>query len=361
MTVPNLLCVGSGLAPRYRLNTLLALAMPDGARIQFRYASSLIPDALQKKLEGKSLNGASVLVGYVDCTNAGRRSDNRCAILPYRFAELVVSRKVGSVFILQLQMGDFAIASDLESFQQSLTGDVPAWGTDEKLRGAWCYELPADFNAVRRTDSLEDWQGIVKQIRQREDFSQVAYFCTIEGIFKRKTDERVFPENGEYVLGSNQDYELRIFHYDPDSDAHTGYKQTRWLRLRVVAPWLHLQTSPLLAIDSPYDLKTVHLISGSTVRQQYSSIVLKDEGIDAENNPVRDEQSLELHLPVRIKGAIWKTTLYGLILGALLAAQQILILFAQPSVRAPIPLTVTAVVLGLGTGLFVAHGLRKPV
>jgi hypothetical protein len=55
MTVPTLLCVGSGLTPRYRLNTLQALALPLGARIQFRYLSSLIPDGLQKKLEGRNL------------------------------------------------------------------------------------------------------------------------------------------------------------------------------------------------------------------------------------------------------------------------------------------------------------------
>lgn len=361
MTVPTLLCVGSGLTPRYRLNTLQALAMPLGAHIQFRYLSSLIPDGLQKKLEGTALKGITVLLGYVDCTAAARRSNNRCDILPYRYADLVSSRKVGSVFILQLRVGDFAIAPDLENFQRRLTGDLPRWNAEDKLRGSWCNELPSEFNAVKRTALLEEWQTIVKQIRQREDFSQVPYFCTIEGLFNGKTDERVALTNGQYVLRSNKDYELRVFHFDPDSDAHTGYKQTRWLRLKVGAPWLQLQTSPLLAIDSPYDLKSVRLISGSTVRQQYSSLVLKDEGAEATNSAVRDEQALELYLPVRIKGSVFRTTLYGLILGTLLAAQQLLVLFAQPPVKAAIPLTVAAIALGLGTGLFVALGLRKPV
>src|SRR6185369_13569982 len=281
--------------------------MPSGARIQFRYLSSLIPQDLQKKLEGMTLNGASVLLGYVDCTEKARRADNRCDILPYRYANLVTSRKVGSVFILHLQVGDFAIASDLERFQRSLTGDVPKWGTDNKLQGAWCNELPAALNSVRRTTSLEDWQLIVQQIRQREDFDRVPYFCTLEGLFERRSGERVALSDGEYILRSNNDYELRVFHFDPDSDAHTGYKQTRWLKLSVVGPWIQLPTSPMLAIDSPYDLKSIRLICRSTIRQQHSSLVLKDEQVNARDKS--NEQGIELYLPMQIKGTIWRTTL----------------------------------------------------
>jgi hypothetical protein len=361
MTFPTLLCVGSGLTPRYKLNTLQALAMPLGARIQFRYIARLIPDGLKKKLDGNAFKGATVLLGYVDCTAAARRPDNRCDILPYRYAELVSSRKVGSVYILQLEVGDFAISSDLEAFQRNLTGDVPEWGVDNKLKGAWCNELPTDFKEVRPTTSLADWEVIVKQIRQREDFSKVAYFCTIEGLFERTTGKRLVLSNGEYVLRSNKDYELRIFHFDPDSDAHTGYKQTRWLRLSVIGPWLRFPTNPLLAIDSPYDVKSIHLISGSTARQQYSSLVLKDEATTAANNTINSEQSLEMYLPVRIKGTVWQTSLYGLVVGTLLASQQLLVLFSQPVITNPIRITIATMVLGLGTGFVVAFGLSKPV
>ena len=360
MAVPNLLCVGSGLTRRYRLNTLQALAMPLGGRIQFRYFSGLIPEGLRNKLERGTFR-ANVLLGHVDCTKTGRRQDDRCTILPYRYAELVFSRKVGSVFILSLELSEFALTSDLERFQRSLTGDVPHWSKDEKLEGVWCQELPGEFDASERTTSLEDWQTIIKQLRQREDFSKEPYFCTTEGIFKRRTNHRAVLADGEYVLRSDQDYELRIFHFDPDSDAHTGHKPTHWLKLEVTAPWLQIQTDSLLAIDSPYDLKSVHLRSGSTVRQQYGMLVMKDQVNESGTSADTHEQSFEVYLPVKIKGGILRTGLVGVLLGALLAAQQLLVLFSRLPAKPPVLITIAAVILGLGTGLLVAFGVRKPV
>jgi hypothetical protein len=153
-------------------------------------------------LDGNAFKGATVLLGYVDCCAGARRPDNRCDILPYRYAELIGSRKVGSVFILQLEVGNFAISSDLEAFQRNLTGDVPEWGADDKLKGTWCNELPADFKEVRPTASLADWEVIVKKIRQREDFSTVAYFCTMEGLYERTTGKRLVLSNGASVVTS---------------------------------------------------------------------------------------------------------------------------------------------------------------
>lgn len=358
--MPTLLCVGSGLTPRYRLNTLQALAMPSGGRIQFRYTSSLIPKAIRSKLEEAKLNDAKVLLGYVDCTETARQPSNRCHIIPYRFANLVSSRKVGSMFILQLELADFALSSDLKSFQSKLGDGMPEWDSDGELRGAWCSEQPTNVEGVTPTSSLEHWQVIVSQIREREDFSREAYFCTIEGLYERRSDERVALSNGEYVLAANTDYELRIFHYDPDSNPHTGSKPTHWLRLNVVGSWLRLPTNSLLAIDSPYDLKTIRLISGNTVRQQHSSLVLKDEGVKEARRPVKNEQALELYLPVRIKGSMLRTVSSAVVLGTLLSAQQLLVLFTQ-TVKAPVITTLATIVLGLGIGFFVAFGLRKPI
>jgi len=356
----SILCLGSGLAPRYRLNALTALALPSGARIQFRYKPSLVAKSLRDKLEHGKLSGAEVLLGYVDCTAGGRVAENRCYILPYRYSRLISSRKVGSVFILQLQVCEFALA-DAGVFQKTLSGDLPRWSGQKDPIGEWCSELPRTINGIERTESLEDWEKIVGQIRQREDFSKVAYFYTIEGLFERGNDKSVPLSEGEYVLRTNKHYEFRVYHIDPDSDAHTGNKETQWLRVGVIGEGLRIPTTPLLAIDSPYDLKTIRLISGSGVMTQHASIILKDEGILDKRNNDEKVQRLELYLPVKLKSALFRTSLYALILAALLGSQQFLLLLAQEPLKAPVRMVSAAIILSVVTGVFLAFGLRKPV
>jgi hypothetical protein len=127
MSHPTLLCLGSGLAPRYRLNTLQALALPQGSHLQFRYEVDLVSKGLHKGLDDRKLNGATVLMGHVDCTASGRQADGRCFIVPYRQAELLDSRRRGSVFLLTLKMFQFSLVTNLDAFQRSLPGDVPRW------------------------------------------------------------------------------------------------------------------------------------------------------------------------------------------------------------------------------------------
>src|ERR1700688_4160512 len=95
MSKNTLLCVGSGLAPRYRANTLQALALPMGSHLQFRNLEELVPDGLREPLAKKGLTGTAVVLGYVDCTETGRQPNGRCFIVPYRQAKVLDSERRG--------------------------------------------------------------------------------------------------------------------------------------------------------------------------------------------------------------------------------------------------------------------------
>jgi hypothetical protein len=368
MSHPTLLCLGSGLAPRYRLNTLQALALPQGSHLQFRYEVDLVPKGLHKGLDDRKLNGATVLMGHVDCTASGRQADGRCFIVPYRQAELLDSRRRGSVFLLTLKMFQFSLVTNLDAFQRSLPGDVPRWKQaldgepvldskgKPKFEGSWCQEV-SDLQSAVRTDNVGDWQQIATQLRGREDFSTQPYFFLVEGLFRRqkriKDDILVELENGEYCLRSGQDYELRIFHFDPDSNAHTGWKPTQWLKLDVSTPLLTLRNNPLLSIDSPYDLKSIHFSTGETNRKEYGSFFL---------HPNESQEIVpDLYLPVSVKGDWWKAVRNGFILGALLTAAQLVSVFSKEKIDNWQAVTILVVVLGFLTGFFVSLGMRKPL
>jgi hypothetical protein len=368
MTGKTLLCLGSGLAPRYKSNTLQALALPLGSHLQFRYEAELVPEGLHKGLEGRTLNGTSVLVGYVDCTLGGKQADGRCLIVPYRRAELLDSRRRGSIFILTLKLLEFSRAPNLETFQLSLDKNVPRWKLTPQgqpvfdsqnrpqFEGFWCHQV-SDLQLTVTSDRIGDWQELATQLRTREDFSTQPYFLLVEGLFRRQEGTRdgvpVELDDGEYRLQSGKDYELRVIHYDPDSDEHTGGKATRWLKVDASLPLLTLRSNPLLAVDSPYDLKSIRFSTGETNRSEYGSLFLH----------AKDDEEIvpELYFAVSVRGDWWKATRNGLILGILLTATELVTVLSKGNVENWQVVTSLCVLLGLTTGFFVSLGMRKPL
>src|ERR1035438_7805777 len=115
----GLVCLSSGLTPQYRLDILRLLALPGGATIQFRYGEGILPSGLRENLSRNLLIGSRALLAYVDCASASRRSDDNCPIIPCRYASLLGSSAIGSRFILELRLDEFAPCPDLEQFQKS--------------------------------------------------------------------------------------------------------------------------------------------------------------------------------------------------------------------------------------------------
>jgi hypothetical protein len=215
---------------------------------------------------------------------------------------------------------------------------------------------------VDETDSLEHWQTIAKQLKARKAFAGESYFCTIDGLFQSNSETKIAPVKGQYVLGADKDFELRIFHYDPDADAHSGYKATRWLRLAAVEPGVQLRSTPLLAIDPPYDLKSVQIRTGSTLANQYSSLVLNDESrVDDPQKSAPHENTLQVFLPVKITGSVWRNAGLVLGLGILLTVQQLVSLYSKPDANPGGMIVVLTILLGMLTALVAVFGLRKSV
>jgi hypothetical protein len=359
MTGVTLLCVGSGLARRYKHNTLQILALPRGAYIQFRYDSDIIPESLQKRLKTRELWGATVLLGYVDCTESGRRPDGSCCIVPCRYGRLLQSGQIGSVFILQFELQDFAATQDLAALQETLPADRPHWetvGEDKVLKGFWCQELPTKFAGCRRSDDIGDWQSIIRELANHDDFSKEPYYFRVLGIFERGQNEPVALENGECVLRSNKGYAVAVFHWDPKADSHTGKKATQWLKLDTYEPWLEARTNPILTIDAPYDVSSVEIRTGNISREEHGLVVLRD----TDNDEASERLAIELPLPVKVKGTFVGTILIGIGLGLLLTSQQLIAIFSNKDVEAAVPLTIAAIILGMATGLWLAFGLPRP-
>ena len=352
----TLLCVGSGLARRYKQNTLQILALPRGAHIQFRYDESIIQYGLRKPLRLDQLRGASVLLGYVDCTSTGRRSDGYCPVIPCRYGKILHSSVIGSVFILQFELLDFAATTTLEALQTSLPPGRPHWGKDgaaQRPIGEWCLELPAEFQACARSDDPKDWQRIVEELSKYQDFSAQPYYFKFVGLFEKDATDPVCLKDGAYTLHSDRYYELRILHWDPSADPHSGHKDILSIKVRVTESWFKVRTNSILTIDSPYDVDAVLMKTGSATRTEEGLLEL----VEQQENPSLNRLPVELYLSIKLQGSFWKTVLYGFFIGALLWAQQYV---TSPPANRAAPVQLAAFAIASITGFFIAFAIPKP-
>jgi hypothetical protein len=357
MGLKPLICLSSGIEPRYRLDILRLLALPIGTHIQFRYAEDLIPGHLLDPLAKNQLASTPALLAHVDCTPEAPRSDQKCPITPCRYAHLIRSTRIGHYFILRFCLTEFAPCSDLHKFDTQISSQRPTWTkTNDKIEGYWCFEGPVDHHTCPHVNTTEAWQNIIKELAQRKDFSTESFFFTVTGIYPRESEELLSPESGEFNFHANRNYEARIFHFHPPGDMRTMPTNSALIKVEVSSPQLESITAPTLPIDSPYDLKSFHFQASDSARLQFAALVIRIDN-RADGKPV--ETQPELYLPAKVKPATFRLLASALAIGVLLWLQQ----WMAAAEKGPISVKdiVILLILALATAFIVVFGLKKPL
>src|SRR5258706_6470543 len=201
-------------------------------------------------LASNSLVDARVLLSHVDCNLTARLADGSCPITPCRHAILVESNRIGDFYFLKLELEEFA-PCDATINQSHFPTDRPRWTLTNTLEGLWCMELPHQIDSCQRDGRLEGWQRIIRVLGQSLDFSCEPFFFAVEGLYARGSTAACEVENGEYVLRSETDYCVKLFHYHPDGDKHVMTVGVGTIKVDVSSPQLESITSPTLPIESP--------------------------------------------------------------------------------------------------------------
>jgi len=357
MGLKPLICLSSGMEPRYRLDILRLLALPIGTYIQFRYSEDLIPDHLLAPLAANQLVSTAVLLAHVDCTPEARRSDQKCPITPCRHGRLIRSTRIGHYFILRFCLAEFAPCSDGHKFDNQISSQRPTWNkTNDKIEGRWCFEGPVDHQSCPRVNTTDAWQNIIIELARRKDFSAESFFFTVMGIYPRGGEEVLAPECGEFNFHADKNYEARIFHFHPPGDMRTMPTNSALIKVEVSSPQLVSITAPTLPIDSPYDLKSFHFQASDSAKLQFAALVIRiDNRVDGK--PV--ETQPELYLPAKVKPATFRLLASALVIGVLLWLQQ----WLAAAAKGPISVKdiVFLLILALATGFIVVFGLKKPL
>jgi len=166
----------------------------------------------------------------------------------------------------------------------------------------------------------------------------------------RDRGKTVSVNNHRYEFAAGHEYEIQLYHYHP-----TVIPLRTRLILTTTSQLLTFTTNQVLSLDSRYDLKRGRFTTRKPPNADQAVIsVLRDPG--GGQLPY-----LDFDLPVLVRGVFWGTLGYGIILGVLLAGPQIVAALSNPSLPGNNVTLICAAsaVLGLGTGIFAAFGLKK--
>jgi hypothetical protein len=360
MTKDTLICLSSGLTPQYRLDILRLMALPMKTEIQFRYDEDLIEAKLRVGLDANEMKNAEALLCYLDCSADAPPEGQICSSIPCRHGVLIDSTRIGHYFMLRFRLEDFADCPNLSSFESRTKASNPRWKREQESRrlgpiGLWCFY--ADLaQTCGRSSSAETWQSIIASLWQKKDFAEEEFFFKVEGIFERGRRSALSAHKGEFTLRGAKDYEVKIFHFHPRSDAQgTGV----WGILLIVRPGsndLGSITSPSLPVDSSYDLKSFHIRSSSNVVTQYTSLTIRFE--NEKDGAILASQP-QLFLPMRVVPSFTRLFVSTFLIAGLLFLQQ----WISASAKGPIDWHTTSVLgaLAVLTAVAAVYSLKKPL
>jgi hypothetical protein len=332
--------------------------MPVGSQLQFRYEKVLVPPGLQTQLTSNALAKSDVCIGYLDRADPKKETE----IVPCRAATLIESHLTGDMFVLTLCLGDFWLALDVSAFNRdirSVAGNLPQWTGDANPTGVFCQTMTAIPTSLVRSNDINDWQQIVRALKDHTDFADEPFFYHVRSLSKLgQPNAKVSLVKNQYVLGSNSSYQLNIVQFSADKrvqDAPMG--NTYWILSRNDDDQISFTATNEIAIDSPYDEKLVRFRTSSPAYKTDSALTLLRQIEPGLPDPTRAILDFDLHL--RIKASIFWLTFKGLIVGGFIAAQGVVAIYLNQSISEKMVGYGLVTIAGIIAGLVASFGFRK--
>ena len=360
-----LLCLSSGIRPRYREDVLRAASMPKGSRLRFRYLAELVPDELRAKLSANVLIGSDVVIAYLARYDASVPP----TAVPIRGAKLWSSKVAGQIVLLDFELEEFRVAENVQAFNNALRveADFPRW-EGNVLQGAFCNRIHKTLAYVQPGSGVDRWQDLVGTLRRHRDFDDIPFFYYVTGVYSPNGKEPLIPEQGCWGLKANETYEIRLIQSIPGSDEKGSIKigDVDWLVAQAEDENVSFLSTNRLAIDSPYDEKIVRLRTATSSLTRHSLVAFqrispqRDKESGAEGASTVEDAVWQFEMPLVISPRRWTLMWQGLLVGALLAAQALVPIWSNSQLADKGLVSIIAVVIGLLTGVVASFGLRKP-
>jgi hypothetical protein len=349
------LCLSSGAREQYRKDIILALAMPEGSRLQFRYDRKWVAPNVLDKIQDGSCVGVRALIAYIDQHDKTRTP----YLTPCRFASISDAHVYGTTVTIGLFLKEFAYSENLDSFNQqanALSGNVvPKWGKDGQPVGFYCFDVDTNISSpIISSNELDVWENIVTQIAQKADFLSEKCFYIFQGIKDICKTAKIPLKEGYFELKPSAAYEIEIYHYHP-----TEGKSKAFLRLQTETSIIKPNSNPMLAINSRYDVKHFRFQTSRPFLSEIAAVsIFRGDDINTDKCGYYD---FDLQLRINeIWG--WKVA-SGIFAGILLGVPTITaaLFNCQLSIGAKAAITIVSLVAGILVGIFASFAFKRPM
>jgi len=219
---PAVLLLSSNVRRRYAEDILTALALPDGALIQFRYDAEYVASPLQQRIADHSILGETCLIGFVSDVSSNDISAGDPPspfFLPVRLANIVSADPVGDFFVLQLRVREYPNLRDWPLKEKDSTELFSDGGKFlnrlSEMNGDKHVPATTRFPDPRVSDDGDQaqlWLGVVRRLACHPTFAK-SYFLRVEPPRFRKAREPVFDSTGTLSLTDRQSARLRATLY----------------------------------------------------------------------------------------------------------------------------------------------------
>jgi len=334
------------------------MAMPKGEFLVFRYQLEWIPEGLRERLATNSFAKEDVGIAYLDPQSPGLEP----VAVPCRLGTIVESRLSAGVIYIEICLGDFWIATDIDGFSRGLRSKAesfPRWrGTT--LDGDFVHQIDVMPSVSSRSGDIAQWQVAVTQLKARIGFLEHPFFYHVIGIFKIRTKAPLRAKDGSVELLPYVTYEIRIACFIPGGspDPFSGRAHPFWLHIESEDKTLSFATTTNLSIDSPYDEKIVRFRTSSVPATIDCALTIFSQRSPLDR-PDRTKATLDFDLSTRTVANTRTLILQGLLIGAFLSIQGIYSIWINPQIADKLGSAVVLLVAGLIAGLIASFGLKK--
>lgn len=202
------LLLSSNARRRYAEDILTALALPEGAVIQFRYETDYVAPALQQIVANGKVLGETVVLGFI----ADAESPTPF-FLPIRVAVITHAENVADMFILRLRVGDYPDPGDGPmSLPEIHAESSKFYAKLVQSNGGRYYPATVKFPNLHLSstgDPAQKWIGIVRRLALHPAFA-TSYFVRIDppvSVSRRKVS---FDELGMLRLNDGQSVKVPV-------------------------------------------------------------------------------------------------------------------------------------------------------
>ena len=347
------LCLSSGARERYRKDVILALAMPKGLRLQFRYSTQWVDPVVLQGIREKGHKKTKALICYIDQYDKSKVPK----VIPCRYALVVDSEIHGTTVVVTFDLGDFAHAQDLASFNDEVRGHpgnkTPTVGQDGMIAGYYCADM-GDWQpqSIQMSADVSMWEQVVTQISPRSDFSRETVFYVVEAIRSVSGHKKAGTKNGFFRLKPASTYEFEIYHFHPTSGVDKAF-----LRLQAFGASVALTSNPRITMDSRYDVKRMRFTTSRPTAPEMAVLSVYRGG--ESNIEETKEPDFDIHL--RIAGTWGRKLIVGVLFGVVLAAPNVCAALCNTGLdpKAISAIIVVSAVAGIVAGLIAAFGLKS--